>query len=99
MHRPDSMVERAITVQTAVVGVADERGARAVQWRADHRDRGEPITEQLRSGELTMIGLDSADAGEQRPVEIADGIRAIDPVGRPTICRERRRGDSVRADR
>jgi hypothetical protein len=99
LHRADSVVEPAITVQTAVVGVADERGTRAVQRWADHRDRGEPVTEQLRSGELTMIGLDPADAGQQRPLEIAGRICAIDLVGRPPICSERYRGDSVRADR
>jgi hypothetical protein len=83
LHRPDRAVVAGVAVVPAAVRVVDRRGAAAaaVQADAEDRRRDEAVGLHLRAPEAAVVALDAADAGQDRPRQLARRVGARE-VGR-----------------
>jgi hypothetical protein len=99
LHRPDGAVIDGVTVEATTVGIADDRGAVAVQRDAHHGWGRQAVGVQHGAGEPTMVGLDPADPGKQRPADSARRGQEGLPGDRLLVGRERCRRDAARGER
>ncbi len=93
LHRADRAVPRRVTVVPATVGVGD-RGhvALAVEHRAENGF--ERVTGRVDVAASGMVGLDTADAGEQRPVDVAPRVLGGEARGGLSVGVEHRLRDA-----
>ena len=76
-------------------GAGDVLVADAVERRADDARRRRAVGVEPGAGELAVVGLLAADAGEQCPVDAARGLDVGHAVGRHAIGVQRHVGDAV----
>ena len=101
LHRPDRPVPGRVPVPAAAVAVGDAGHPVAVQGRAgDSRAHRAGRAEPGRGpSEQAVIGLDAADAGQDRPGEPAVRVEPGSPGRRLAVGAEGERGDDRAAGR
>ncbi len=99
LHRTDRAVVHRITVDRAVVGVADDLGAVAVERDTDDGLRRGAVGSQDGAAVSAVVGFDAADPGEQRPRDVAVGVRGVRRVRGVLVGLQRRDRDAVAGQR
>ena len=86
LHRADGAVPHRVLVEAPVVGVADRRDrAHPVQRHPDDARVRDPVLAEHRTAVPTVVGLDPADTGQQRPRKLAGRVDPGHRLGRTHV--------------
>ena len=100
LHRADRAVPAPVAVNGSGVGVTHPRDrSGAVQRDATDQRRGHTVRAEGGAGVATVVGLDPADRGQQRPGQPAARVDLTHHGGRRPVGTDRRHGEIEMRDR
>ena len=95
LHGADRAVPAGVVVELAAVGVGDRGGALgAVERQAEDAGGGDALVVEYRAAEAAVVGLHTADRGDQLPGKVAGLVGGVDDGLGALVGGERGGGDA-----